>query len=165
MTSSETKDQTKAPGGRLFLKNGCQLMMGKIFEIEFFVLKCVLDHSESIPTKKSGLCHCFDLWPHFSKKMSLSSDYGEKFEIEKIENFSKKIVWVGIDLEWSKKYFKTNKNIDFEKFSPLKFFFRDIAVFFWTMGIIDYWWARIDWYWYMYLWWLKNQQYYFQNFG
>ena len=35
-----------------FRKNGCQVMMGNLFEIEIFVLKYVLNHSESIPTKK-----------------------------------------------------------------------------------------------------------------
>ena len=57
--------------------------MGKNFEIEIFVLKYVLDHSESIPTKKIFstknfcLCHFFDqkwpkievFWQFFSKKI------------------------------------------------------------------------------------------------
>ena len=35
-----------------FRKNGCQVIMGKFFEIEIFVLKYVLEHPESVPTKK-----------------------------------------------------------------------------------------------------------------
>ena len=59
-------------------KRQCQVIMGYSFEIEIFVLKYVLDYSESIQTKKSTknfcLCHFFDLWPHFFQKMALLSN-------------------------------------------------------------------------------------------
>ena len=38
----------------IFRKNGCQVTMEKKIEFEIFVLKYVLDHSESINQKKNS---------------------------------------------------------------------------------------------------------------
>ena len=54
-------------------------------------------------------------WPFWSKK-------------GRDKNFWSKFFLVGIDSEWSKTYFKTKISI-WIIFFPLKFFFRDIAVF------------------------------------
>ena len=68
-----------------FWKNGyLKSWWEKIFEIEIFVLKYVLVHSESIPTKKIltkifFLCHFFDLWLHFSKKWLCQVIMGKNF--------------------------------------------------------------------------------------
>ena len=58
------------PGTPFFEKMAMSSHNGKNFEIEIFVLKYVLDHSESIPTQKKFLtkifclCHFFDQkWP------------------------------------------------------------------------------------------------------
>ena len=94
-----------------------KFLMGKIFEIDIFVLKHVLDHYKSILTKKI-----------FFEKFSIFFGHFSSFFGPKHRKFFENFFLVGTDLEWSKTRFKAK--ISILKIFPVENFFWDIAVFF-----------------------------------
>ena len=73
----------------IFRKKGCQVTMGKIFEFEIFVLKYVLDHSESILKKKFFFDQKFLSLTFFDPKMAKNRGFLKIFGRKKF--FFKKI--------------------------------------------------------------------------